>query len=67
MIHITDETYKGHELVFISQQNGLITVDVRADDFAGEFIAGYSDLMSVTEARAKATGFIDGYKARAIA
>lgn len=60
MTHIQDEQYKYHELVFIKQDNGLITVDIRIDDFDGEFIQGYSDLMNMTDARNKAVGFIDG-------
>jgi hypothetical protein len=59
--HIVDETYKGHELVFIAQDNKMVTVDIRADDFDGEFIQGYSDMLSVTDARNRAVGFIDGY------
>lgn len=59
--HILDEDYRGHELVFIEQENGMITVDVRIDNFDGEFIAGYSDMLSVTDARNKAVGFVDGY------
>lgn len=62
MNHIIDETYKGHELVLMMQENGMIAVDVRIDNFAGEFIAGYEDMLSVNDARLKATGFVDGYQ-----
>lgn len=59
MKHLFDETYKGHEIVFM-EDDGLITVDVRVDDFDGEFLVGYTHLLSVSDARLKAVGFIDG-------
>jgi hypothetical protein len=62
MTHIIDEEYRGHEIVFLMQSDGLITVDIRSDNFDGEMLQGYSDLISVVDARNKATGFIDGYK-----
>lgn len=63
MIHILDEQYKGHEIVFIQQDNGMFIVDIRSDDFDGEFMQGYSDMLSIRDARNKAVGFIDGYLA----
>lgn len=63
MTHIIDEEYRGHELIFIMQDNKFITVDIRSDDFAGEMLTGYEDLISVRDARNRAHGFIDGYYA----
>lgn len=60
--HILDEQYKGHETVYIQQDNGWITVDVRIDDYDGEFIAGYTDMQNMAEARQRAHGYIDGYQ-----
>jgi hypothetical protein len=61
--HILDEEYRGHELVFIKQDNDFITIDIRADNFDGEYLTGYEDLISVRDARNRAHGFIDGYHA----
>lgn len=67
MNHIIDETYDGHELIFLDQTDredgirGMITVDIRADNFEGGFLTGRSDFLNVTSARLWATGFIDGY------
>lgn len=62
MQHIIDEIYKKHELVFLQQENGMIAVDIRSDDFDGYFLEGYTDMLSVGDARLKASGFIDGYR-----
>lgn len=59
--HIVDEEYRGHELVFIMQDDGWITVDIRIDNFDGEFMGGYTDMLDVHTARVKATGYIDGF------
>lgn len=64
MTHITDEEYKGHEVVFIQQSDGLITVDIRDGYIDGEMLAGYEDLIDVSNARNLARGFIDGLKAK---
>lgn len=60
--HIVDEVYRGHEIIFIEQSNGFITVDIRADDFDGEFIAGYTDFLDIANARNRACGYIDGFE-----
>ena len=62
--HIVDEEYKGHEIIFIKQDNGFITVDIRIDNFDGEFIGGYTDFIDVANARNRAYGYIDGYHER---
>jgi hypothetical protein len=59
--HIVDEEYKGHEIVFIEQSNGFITVDIREDNFDGGFIAGYTDFLDISNARNRAYGFVDGF------
>lgn len=64
MQHIIDEEYKGHELVFMQAEDKTITVDIRKDNFAGEFLQGYSEMLSVSDARLKATGYIDGLHSR---
>ena len=64
MKHITDEQYREHELVFMQATNGLYSVDIRSDNYDGEFIGAYQDCLSITDARNKAVGFIDGWKAR---
>lgn len=64
MKHIIDETYKGHELVYLETEHRTFAVDIRIDDFDGEFIGAYTDLLTISDCRLKATGFIDGYHAR---
>lgn len=64
MKHIIDEQYRGHELVFMQSHDGLYSVDIRVDGFDGHFIGAYSDCLSITDARNKATGFIDGWFAK---
>lgn len=63
MTHIVDEEYRGHEIVFIQQNDGFITVDVRVDNFDGEMLTGYEGIINVAQARSRAHGFIDGYHA----
>lgn len=63
MKHMIDETYKDHEIVFLQQDNGMVTVDIRSDNFDGEMIHGYTDMLTIRDARNKATGYIDGLEA----
>ena len=70
MKHVIDEVYNGHELVFMQQLPSdkaegyipdMFAVDIRADDDDGEFIGAYCDMLSISDARLKAVGFVDGY------
>lgn len=62
MTHIVDVYYRGHELVIIQDDDKTFIVDVRADGWAGDFIAGYSGLDTAEQAIAKGRAFIDMIK-----
>lgn len=62
MEHILDEQYKGHELSYYRDAS-YIAVDIRADDYDGDIIGAYTALLTVSEARSKAVGFVEGWQA----
>ncbi len=68
MKHIIDETYEGHEIVFMQETEGkfagTFAVDIRIDDFDGELIGGYCEMLNINDCRNKATGFIDGWETK---
>lgn len=62
MLHVKDTEYRQHELVILKDPvTELYTVDIRSDDFNGEFMQGYSDMPSEAEAEYIAKAYIDGY------
>lgn len=64
--HIEDYQYKGHEIIIIrentSDHTGYYAVDVRADAFDGEIIAGYDGIDTLDGALAIGHAFVDGTK-----
>jgi hypothetical protein len=61
MKHIKDLEYKGHEIIILQHlDTKLYAVDVRADNFDGEIIAGYEGFVIAYDAKRMAQAFIDG-------
>lgn len=58
--HITDETYKGHELVITHTEGRGYNVDIRADDYDGDIIAAYTSFTELDDARLAGRAYIDG-------
>lgn len=58
MKHIKDIAYKGHEIVLMKDDSGY-AIDIRSNDFDGEFIIGYTAMETAVEAMDKAKEFID--------
>lgn len=61
MNHLFDFTYRGHEVTIMQQPNGKYTVDVREDDFEGEWIGGYMGYNSVSDASKKGVDCVEQY------
>lgn len=63
MKHIQDFTFRGHEIILMQDSiNGSYAVDIRADDFDGDIIAGYNEFKRQDDARYCAMAFVDGLK-----
>jgi antibiotic biosynthesis monooxygenase (ABM) superfamily enzyme len=63
MQHLEDRIYKGHELVIMQEgDDGSYVVDIRIDDYDGEFIGGYYGIATREEAIEKGKAFVDGYE-----
>lgn len=65
MKHIKDIEYKGHEIVIIQDtegeydKKGTFIADIRADNFDGEMIAGYTGLSTAKVAEQAGRDYID--------
>ena len=63
MNHVKDVVYKGHELVVIEDTSAhTFMVDVRADNYDGVMLAGYTDFKTPDDAVRAGQIFIDGYQ-----
>lgn len=62
MKHISDNQYKGHEIVvLLSLISGHYAVDIRSDNFDGAYLAGFTGFTAADDALKAGTTYIDGY------
>ena len=52
--------YRNHEIILQQDHDLTFTIDIRADDFEGEWIGAYSQCRDSNEAWRLAKAFIDG-------
>lgn len=70
MKHIRDFIFRGHEIIVYQDTfdddntpiENSYTVDVRADSFDGDIIAGYSEFKTEDDAKYCGMAFVDGLK-----
>lgn len=61
MKHIKDLEVRGHEVIILQDtMTELYAVDIRADNSAGDIIAGYTDFATEDDARYCAMSYLDG-------
>ena len=60
MYHIRDFEYHGHEVIILCDGDQYIC-DIRADDYDGELIAGFTGFNTEAEAIMHALATIDAY------
>ena len=54
--------HKGQEIIILQDiDTELFAVDIRADNYGGDLIMGYCDLMTENEAMSLAMGFVDSF------
>lgn len=62
MQHIKDVEYLEHELVILyNPSSELFTVDIRADNFNGAYLAGYDSFATSEDAVRAGQIYINGY------
>jgi hypothetical protein len=62
MKHIKDIEYNEHEIVILQNNiSGLYAVDIRADAYAGAYIAGYDSFDTADDAERAGKIYVNGY------